>query len=153
MGTERPDAFPVTVEWEGRRLTRARTAGGRSMEVATPPMFPEGMDGYWSPEDMLAGAVGSCLLLTFVAACCARDIPLHDVRVTAVARAGKRVHGGYGFQGVDVTFVVEAGRQWFERIEPLIQRAERNCIVATALEVPIEIELELRATDAQVVVV
>src|SRR4051794_27932085 len=152
MSTERPDVFPVAVEWEGRRLTRVRGSGGPPLEIATPPMFPEGMHGYWSPEELLVGAVGSCLMLTFVAACAARELPLHDLRVKAIGRAGRRGRGAYGFQGIDVTISVQAPPERFEQLQGLVERAHRNCIVATALEVPIEIRLDLRASDSQVAV-
>lgn len=37
------------------------------IEVATPPEFPKGMAGLWSPEHLLVAAVSSCLMTTFLA--------------------------------------------------------------------------------------
>lgn len=37
------------------------------IEVATPPQFPKGIPGIWSPEHLLTAAVGSCLMTTFLA--------------------------------------------------------------------------------------
>ena len=150
MGTERPDMFPVSVEWAGTRLTHVRTPTGRSLDVATPPVFPEGMAGYVSPEELLAAAVGSCLLLSLVAVCEARDLPLHEVRVTAVGVPGRRDTGAYGFRAIEVTILAEAPEERLEQLATLVHRAERNCIVATALELPIELRLDLRASESRV---
>jgi len=38
-----------------------------NIEVATPPEFPKGMAGIWSPEHLLVAAVNSCLMTTFLA--------------------------------------------------------------------------------------
>jgi peroxiredoxin-like protein len=37
------------------------------IEVATPPEFPKGIPGIWSPEHLLVAAVNSCLMTTFLA--------------------------------------------------------------------------------------
>lgn len=38
-----------------------------SIEVATPPDFPKGIAGIWSPEHLFVAAVSSCLMTTFLA--------------------------------------------------------------------------------------
>lgn len=35
------------------------------IEVATPPQFPKGMEGIWSPEHLYTAAVNSCFMTTF----------------------------------------------------------------------------------------
>jgi peroxiredoxin-like protein len=37
------------------------------IEVATPPEFPKGMPGIWSPEHLFTAAVNSCFMTTFLA--------------------------------------------------------------------------------------
>ncbi|NOT38352.1 MAG: OsmC family protein [Saprospiraceae bacterium] len=37
------------------------------IEVATPPEFPKGMPGIWSPEHLFTAAISSCLMTTFLA--------------------------------------------------------------------------------------
>ncbi|MBT1690733.1 OsmC family protein [Dawidia soli] len=39
----------------------------KCIEVATPPEFPKGVAGVWSPEHLLTGAVSSCFMTTFLA--------------------------------------------------------------------------------------
>lgn len=37
------------------------------LEVATPPQFPKGIEGTWSPEHLYTAAVTSCFMTTFLA--------------------------------------------------------------------------------------
>ena len=37
------------------------------IEVATPPEFPKGISGIWSPEHLFTAAVSTCLMTTFLA--------------------------------------------------------------------------------------
>src|SRR3954467_8042989 len=37
------------------------------IEVATPPEFPKGIAGLWSPEHLFTAAVNSCFMTTFLA--------------------------------------------------------------------------------------
>ena len=39
---------------------------GSCIEVATPPQFPKGIPGIWSPEHLFTAAVSSCLMTTFL---------------------------------------------------------------------------------------
>ncbi|HRI79393.1 MAG TPA: OsmC family protein [Cyclobacteriaceae bacterium] len=40
---------------------------GGCIEVATPPEFPKGIPGIWSPEHLFTASVSSCLMTTFLA--------------------------------------------------------------------------------------
>ena len=42
------------------------TSGNGCIEVATPPQFPKGVAGIWSPEHLFTAAVTSCLMTTFL---------------------------------------------------------------------------------------
>ena len=41
--------------------------GSSCIEVATPPDFPKGIPGIWSPEHLFTAAVSSCFMTTFLA--------------------------------------------------------------------------------------
>jgi peroxiredoxin-like protein len=60
--------FNVSVIWEqGRqgRLISPEIPG--SIEVATPPQFPQGIPEKWSPEHLYTAAAVSCFMTTFLA--------------------------------------------------------------------------------------
>ncbi len=62
-----PHFYTVNVNWEsGRKGTLTSPELKTSIEVATPPQFPKGMEGIWSPEHFFTAAVSSCLMTTFL---------------------------------------------------------------------------------------
>jgi len=60
--------YEVKVNWESdRKGLLSSPVLHSNIEVATPPEFPKGMPGIWSPEHLLVAAVNSCLMTTFLA--------------------------------------------------------------------------------------
>lgn len=70
-----PHDYHVSVHWQEDRkgrmcspeLMAANPSQNTCVEVATPPEFPKGMPGIWSPEHLFTAAVSSCLMTTFLA--------------------------------------------------------------------------------------
>ena len=60
--------YDVSLQWErGRKGRISSPVLDTSIEVATPPDFPKGIPGIWSPEHLLVAAVNSCFMTTFLA--------------------------------------------------------------------------------------
>jgi len=60
--------YEVKLNWEAERKGLMSSPVLQSnIEVATPPEFPKGIAGIWSPEHLLVAAVNSCLMTTFLA--------------------------------------------------------------------------------------
>ena len=60
--------YEVDLDWQSdRKGLVSSPVLKQTIEVATPPEFPKGMPGIWSPEHLLVAAVSSCLMTTFLA--------------------------------------------------------------------------------------
>ena len=60
--------YEVKINWQSdRKGLMSSPVLQSNIEVATPPEFPKGMVGIWSPEHLLVAAVNSCLMTTFLA--------------------------------------------------------------------------------------
>ncbi|MES1225955.1 MAG: OsmC family peroxiredoxin, partial [Bacteroidota bacterium] len=60
--------YEVKLNWESdRKGLMSSPVLNSSIEVATPPEFPKGIHGIWSPEHLLVAAVNSCMMTTFLA--------------------------------------------------------------------------------------
>jgi organic hydroperoxide reductase OsmC/OhrA len=67
--------YNVNVSWNKERkgimcspeLSESNSSINSCIEVATPPEFPKGIPGIWSPEHLFTAAVNSCLMTTFLA--------------------------------------------------------------------------------------
>jgi peroxiredoxin-like protein len=65
-----PHFYNVDVNWnterKGMMCSPELNRAGNCIEVATPPEFPKGMPGIWSPEHLFTAAISSCLMTTFL---------------------------------------------------------------------------------------
>lgn len=67
-----PHYYNVDVNWNQERKglmcsPELNRDANSCIEVATPPEFPKGIPGIWSPEHLFTAAVSSCLMTTFLA--------------------------------------------------------------------------------------
>lgn len=66
--------YNVDISWTQDRmgllsspeLNNSEKPNNNYIEVATPPQFPKGIPGIWSPEHLFTAAVSSCLMTTFL---------------------------------------------------------------------------------------
>lgn len=60
--------YNVNLKWNAERVGEVSSPELNSkIEVATPPQFPKGVEGVWSPEHFFTAAVNSCYMTTFLA--------------------------------------------------------------------------------------
>ncbi len=137
--------FPVGIHWLDGRLTRASATGKPDLEVATPPEFKKGIPGVWSPEDLLVASAASCYAVTLLAVAERRGVPLRSLDVSARGSVGQRPDGPFAFTEIelDVELVTDAGFEEEARLAG--EAAERGCLVAASLDVPVRLELDVRA--------
>ncbi|MGZ8694912.1 MAG: OsmC family protein [Gaiellaceae bacterium] len=145
MAVAKEFSFPVTVHsGEGPRVT-ATSAGKPPLGVATPPEFGSGIEGVWSPEELLVGAVAACFELTFKAVARRRDLPIERLELRANGRVGNVPNQGLGFLAVELDVDVETEAEHRVAVEAAAQRAHEHCIVGQALAVPVELTLHVGA--------
>ncbi len=59
--------YDVSIKWDAdKKGIMHSEVLPTTIEVATPPQFPKGMDGIWSPEHLFVEAINSCLMTTFL---------------------------------------------------------------------------------------
>ncbi len=145
--------FPVAVEWQGGPSTVAAIEGKRDLPVATPPEFGSGVEGVWSPEDLLVASAATCFAVTLSAIARRRDIALTSMHVAGVGHLGPLDDGGFGFASIELD--VDVGTETTADLaaaEDAVERAERGCLVAMALKVPVHVKATVHlaaATAAQ----
>jgi organic hydroperoxide reductase OsmC/OhrA len=139
--------FPVSVRWLEGRLTQASAPGKPDLEVATPPEFKKGIPGVWSPEDLLVTSAAACFAVTLLAIAERRGVPLHGLEVAANGRVGRRPEGRFAFTSIalEVEIVTDAGFQKEARLAG--EAAERGCLIAASLDVPVALDLHVRAAQ------
>jgi peroxiredoxin-like protein len=131
--------YQVNIAWSHDRQgmmcsPELNASSANCIEVATPPEFPKGIPGIWSPEHLFTAAVSSCLMTTFLAI--AENSKLEFVSFQCGSK-GKLEQRDGKFQMTEiqlfpvVTIRNEADR---ERALRVLQKAEANCLISNSIK-------------------
>lgn len=142
--------FPVSLHWYGGRLTRASAPGKPDLDVSTPPEFRGGMDGIWSPEDLLVAATAACYAVTLAAVAERRSVPVHGLEVEGTGHVTSRDDGRFGFVAIELSVDLETDPEYAAAAEAAARVAEERCLVSMALDVPVHVELSVRSAKVAV---
>ena len=138
--------FPLTVRWISGRRTVASVHGKDDLEVATPPEFRGGVEGVWSPEDLLVASVASCFTVTLLAIAERHGIPLRGVEADARGHVTQRRDGPFGFTEIVLHAVVDTEVGFEHDVRDAAEAAERGCLIGCSVDFPVRVELDVRVS-------
>jgi organic hydroperoxide reductase OsmC/OhrA len=134
-----PHYYNIDVVWNSERkgmlcspeLNRDRDS---CIEVATPPEFPKGIPGIWSPEHLFTAAVNSCLMTTFLSI--AENSKLSFISFSCHSKGKlEQVDGKFMMSEIilepTVTIADEKDREKTERI---LQKSEAACLISNSVK-------------------
>jgi organic hydroperoxide reductase OsmC/OhrA len=115
-----------------------------TLHSASPQEFG-GPGDRWSPETLLVGAIGDCLILTFRGIAAASGLPWTSLqcRVTGTLDRIDRATQFTGFD-VDARLEVPPGVDP-GRARLLLEKAEQNCLIANSLKGPTHLLVDIVA--------
>jgi len=141
--------YEVSVNWQAdRKGVMSSPVLNAKIEVATPPQFPKGIEGIWSPEHLFVAAINSCLMTTFLSI--AENSKLEFVSFDSKS-VGKleMVDGKYMMNEVTLMPVVTiSDEQQKERAERVLQKSEANCLISNSVKSTIIFKPEIKITLA-----
>ena len=106
-----------------------------ALHFTAPPQFG-GMEGRWTPEDLLLAAIGSCFATTFRVLAEYSRLPYSDLEVE-VAGTVQKAPSGYIFSEIVTRPVLTAALGTdHERAVLLLHKAQDLCLITRALSVP-----------------
>lgn len=138
--------YEVDIKWdEKRKGTMSSPVLNHSVEVATPPEFPGGMEGTWSPEHLFVASVSSCLMTTFLAIAENSKLDFSNFEVKAIGKIGEAeekplVGESTKFMISDITLqplLVIDNEKDRERAGRILQKAEAVCLVSHSIKTKI----------------
>lgn len=136
--------YRVFVDWQHgggefaydsfNRSHKIRYGGGQEIWASSAPEYA-GVAEHVNPEEALAAALASCHMLTFLALCAKKRLPVASYRDEAVASLGKNEAGQLcvshiglnpqvAFSGVEVDA---------EQLKQLHERAHQACFIANSI--------------------
>ena len=129
-----PHLYNVDISWtKDRQGEMSSPELSTTVEIATPPQFPKGVEGIWSPEHLFTSAVASCLMTTFLSI--AENSKLEFTGFSCKS-SGKleQVEGKFLMTEVilepTVMIVNESDREKAERV---LQKSEQHCLISNSI--------------------
>lgn len=127
--------YKVDVQWNSdRKGVLSSPELPVAIGVATPPQFPKGMEGIWSPEHLFVAAINSCLMTTFLAIAENSKLEFSDFACHASGKL-EIVEGKYQITEVTLQPVVTIPHEKDkERAERIIQKSEAACLISNSVK-------------------
>lgn len=119
------------------------------IEVATPPEFPKGIPGIWSPEHLFTAAVSSCFMTTFLSI--AENSKL-EFKLFACNSSGKldQVNGKFQMTEVIIepllTILNERDREKALRV---LSKTEAACLITNSIKSKVTMEPVVEVAEAE----
>lgn len=127
--------YTVNLEWKhGRQGLLFSEELEQALEVATPPPFPKGVGGVWSPEHLFTSAVSSCLMTTFlvIAENFKLDFESFDCKATGKL---EKTEGRYMMTEILLEpHLVISNEGDLEKAERVLQKSEAACLISNSIK-------------------
>lgn len=141
--------FPVSVDLVEDRRTVASASGKDDLAIATPPEFKGGIQGVWSPEELLVASAAACYAVTLAAVAERANVPIHALSVGGAGHVTRRDDGKFGFVAIELDLRLDTDPDLVDAAERAARRAKELCIVTMALDVPVRVGIDVRAATPE----
>lgn len=133
--------YEVDLQWkEGRIGVLSSDKLDDRIEVATPPEFPGGIEGIWSPEHLFVASVSSCFMTSFTAVAEYSKLSFEELAVPATGIMSNE-SGKYVITEIilkpELTITDETKKDKALRI---LQKAEEICLITRSIKTEVKME-------------
>ena len=127
-------SYLVNLKWkEGRVGELSSPELTSKIEIATPPQFPKGLEGLWSPEHLFTAAVNSCFMTTFLSIAENSRLEFTEFSCSAIGNLDQ-VDGKFLMTEIILNPVLvitkEADREKALRV---LEKSEKACLISNSI--------------------
>ncbi len=127
--------YEVNLSWtKDRKGVVSSPVLEQKTEVATPPEFPKGMEGIWSPEHLFVAAIESCLMTTFLAVAENSKLEFTSFSSHATGKLDK-VDGKFMMTEVllQPTLIIK-NPEHQEKAKRVLEMSEKACLISNSVK-------------------
>jgi len=135
--------YKTSLKWMSQRKGTLRSPGLPDIVVATPPEFPGGHAGIWSPEHLFVASAEVCLMTTFLAIAENSKLGYSEYSSGAEGKLEKTADG-YGITEITIypkVLIEDASQE--ERVKRVIEKAEKHCLISNSMRSEIKVVAEV----------
>lgn len=127
--------YDVVINWDkDRKGTLSSEVLNTTIEVVTPPEFPNGIAGIWSPEHLLVAAVNSCLMTTFLSIASNSKLEFESFNAKASGKL-EMIEGKYMISEITLSPVLTIKEEKDrERAARVLQKSEAACLISNSIK-------------------
>jgi peroxiredoxin-like protein len=104
------------------------------LEVATPPEFPKGIPGIWSPEHLFTATVSSCLMTTFLAIAENSKLNFESFECNSKGKLEKK-DDKFQMSEIELFPVVSIkDESQREKALRVLEKAETHCLISNSIK-------------------
>jgi peroxiredoxin-like protein len=145
-------AYRVAAWWTSGRTGLAKSDSAPNAIHFTAPTEFGGLEGRWTPEELLLAAVAGCYTTTLRAIAGTAQFDFTDLQVEA-SGVVRKAESGYTFTEIVVRPNLRIGsEEERDQALTLLKKAEKLCLVSRALGTSLKFEPQLEVTKPAPVV-
>jgi len=133
--------YDVDLKWKEGRIGELNSYKLKnSIEVATPPEFPGGIEGIWSPEHLFIASVSSCFLTTFTAIAEYSKLKYEELTVPATGTMSNE-SGKFAMTEIILRpklSIMDEGQK--DKALRILHKAEEACLITRSIKTEIKLE-------------
>lgn len=144
--------YNVDLKWIANRIGEVSSPELLdTIDVATPPQFPKGVDGVWSPEHFFTAAVNSCFMTTFLAVAENSKLELKSFTCEAEGKLEK-VDGKFIMSEIILKPNLEIlNPNEIDKAERILQRSEAACLISNSIKSTVHLVTTIRVAEVVLV--
>lgn len=140
--------YNVNLNWKSSRKGEISSPElEQTIEVATPPEFPKGINGVWSPEHLYTAAVSSCFMTTFLAIAENSNLEFENFSCPAKGKLEK-VDGKFVMSKVVLEPVLTiTNNEDKDKAEKVLIKAEKACLITNSIKTEISLKPSITVAE------
>lgn len=138
--------YEVSIEWkEGRIGELSSPVLEKTIECATPPEFPNGVPGIWSPEHLFVAAINSCYMATFLAIAHNFKLSVNSFHCRTIAKL-EMVEGRYLVTEAEMFPEVKLSEPEAdnEKAMRVLEKAKAGCLVTNSMKTQVTMSASIQ---------
>lgn len=136
-----PHIYNVDLKWVNDRIGEISSPELMdSLDVATPPQFPGGVDGVWSPEHLFTAAVNSCFMTTFLSIAEFSKLEFSAFTCSSEGLLGK-IDGKFRMTEIILKpHLTIKSKQDEEKALSILNKSEKACLISNSILSEVKME-------------
>lgn len=139
--------YNISINWDEGRIGTLSAESLPDIKVATPPEFPKGVPGIWSPEHLFVSSVAICLMTTFVAIAENSSLAFTSFKCGATGKLEK-VDGNLMISEIELKpEIIIPEDKYLEKTARIIEKSEKMCLISNSVKTKIILSPDIKASN------